>query len=120
MSEGHLVSIWCQPLRNGNRPVSAPTTSGTSSVIDPTYCYDGNPGDDTYMGGSGPGGYTSQALYHSWPSLTTTAAATLNIQASTLANCTGFRVAQCDNLRGQLLRILGGSDDSSCSGRRFR
>ena len=46
MSEGHLVSIWCQPLRNGNRPVSAPTTSGTSSVIDPTYCYDGNPGDE--------------------------------------------------------------------------
>jgi len=89
LSEGHLVSIWCQPPRNGNRPVSAPTTSGTSSVIDPTYCYDGNPGDDTYMGGSGPGGHTSQALYHSWPSLTTTAAATLNIQASTLAYGTG-------------------------------
>ncbi|HUD14718.1 MAG TPA: hypothetical protein VMQ56_13785 [Terracidiphilus sp.] len=83
------MSIWCHPPRNGYRPVSYPTTSGTSSVIYPTYCYDGNPGDDTYMGGSGPGGYNSQALYHSWPPLTTTAAATLNVQASTLAYGTG-------------------------------
>jgi hypothetical protein len=71
------------------RPTSAPTTSGTSSVIYPTYCYDGNPGDDTYMGGSGPGAYTSQALYHSWPALTTTAAAKLYVSASTLAYGTG-------------------------------
>ena len=71
LSEGHLVSIWCQPPRNGYRPVSVPTTSGLSSVIDPTYCYDGNLGDDTYMGGSGPGAYTRKALYHSWPSLST-------------------------------------------------
>jgi hypothetical protein len=58
-------------------------------VVNPTYCYDGNPGDDTLMGGSGPGAYNSQALYHSWPSLTTTAAATLNIRAATLASGTG-------------------------------
>ena len=49
----------------------------------------GGVGDDTYMGGSGPGAYTRKALYHSWPSLSTTAAATLNFQASTLAYGTG-------------------------------
>ncbi|HEY5054666.1 MAG TPA: hypothetical protein VII58_00810 [Acidobacteriaceae bacterium] len=71
------------------RPVAGPSTSGTVSVVYPTYCFDGNPSDETLMGGHGPGGYNSQAIYWHWPSLTTTAAATLNVNAAALAYGSG-------------------------------
>jgi hypothetical protein len=86
----YLIGQLVTPTSGGTiyRPTSY-VTSGNTTVVAPAHCYDGIPADNTTLNGAGPGDTNSSVIYHVFPSITLSAAATLNVKVATTASGSG-------------------------------
>lgn len=88
----YLIGSLVTPTSTGSGTVYRPTayvTSGNTTVTAPAHCYDGIPADNTVTPGAGPGDTNSSVIYHVFPSVTLSAAATFNVKVATTASGTG-------------------------------